>query len=193
MNLRHPFECLSSGLQVKLFVVFSSLAVLLLISLQLLGRPLVTQQAPLGIVSFELAGDFSTSVSILSSWDNTAKIYAGLNLGLDYLFIALYPIAIGLGCVLISEKLSRRLKLFSLVGVILAWTQLAAGAMDVVENYSLIELLMGSQEKIWSPVAFYCATVKFSFVILGLLYVSVGLLSTLFERQNASSALHGGE
>ena len=132
-------------------------------------------------------------MSILSSWDNTAKIYAGLNLGLDYLFIALYPIAIGLGCVLISEKLSRRLKLFSLVGVILAWTQLAAGAMDVVENYSLIELLMGSQEKIWSPVAFYCATVKFSFVILGLLYVSVGLLSTLFERQNASSALHGGE
>jgi hypothetical protein len=80
MELRHPFEWLSNSGQRCAFILFLGLAILVMISLQILGQPLVTEAAPAGIVSFELAGELSLAQRMVESWGDTGRVYAGLNL-----------------------------------------------------------------------------------------------------------------
>jgi hypothetical protein len=171
------------------FWVSTALALLTMIALQLLGAPLRTEASLSGIVSFELAGSLANIETILTSWDPTTRIYAGLNLGLDYLFIGTYVGAIGLGCVLVAESLGRHGRLLGATGVLLAWGMLLAGALDSVENYALIKLLLGSQANILALVARSCAIPKFLIVLLGLLYVILGaVISSVLGKRGQHSA-----
>lgn len=188
--MSHPFMWVSESSRKTVFWVFLGLAILLMIALQLLGAPLKTSAAPAGIVSFELAGSIDSTEKILSSWDALARAYAGLNLGLDYLFIVSYAGAIGLGCALLAASLARRLRVFAFIGVILSWAQLLAAACDATENYSLISLLLGSKTDGWALLARACAIPKFLIVLLGLAYLAVALIVLLVwaARRKASTA-----
>ena len=177
MNI-HPFLWLRDSSRKTTFWVSTALALLTMIALQLLGAPLRTEASLSGIVSFELAGSLAKIEAILRSWDPTTRIYAGLNLGLDYLFIATYVGAIGLGCVLVAESLGRHGRLGRAAGMLLSWGMLFAGALDCVENYALIKLLLGSRDNILAVVARFCAIPKFLIVVLGLLYVILGAVSS---------------
>jgi len=56
---------------------------------------------------------------------------------------------------------------------------IAAGILDSIENYALMNLLGESASQNWSETAFYCASLKFSLIGLGIVYniiVSVGKL-----------------
>jgi hypothetical protein len=59
----------------------------------------------------------------------------------------------------------------------LAWAQFAAALLDVVENYALIRVLLGTEQAIWPVIARWCAMPKFIIVALGLIYVIAGALS----------------
>ncbi len=168
MATRHPFSWLSTSEQKRAFVVLLTLTLVVMASMNALGRPLNTEVAPLGIISFELAGELSLARSMVESWGETGRVYAGLNLGLDYLFMAAYSSAIALGCVLAARSLSPR------VGLLLAWAQFGAALLDAVENYALIQVLLGSQQASWPVVARWCAIPKFLIVAAGLAYVGVG-------------------
>lgn len=182
MELRHPFEWLSNSGQRCAFVLFLCLAILVMIGLQILGQPLVTEVAPAGIVSFELAGELSLAQRMVESWGDTGRVYAGLNLGVDYLFLVAYAVAIGLGCVLVAGSLWQRIRFLSVVGVLLAWAQFGAGLLDALENYALIRVLLGSQREVWPVMARWCAVPKFLIVALGLVYVGVGTLIAVAVR-----------
>ena len=134
MIAQHPFGWLPEPVQGRAFVALFVLTVVVMASLQALGGPLITDAAPSGIVSFELAGDLATSQEILESWGPTGRVYAGVNLGLDYLFLFAYSSAIALGCVLAARRLSTRVKILVLVGVILAWLLFVAGLLDALEK-----------------------------------------------------------
>ena len=176
MTTLHPFNWLSTSGQRRAFVVLLALALAVMVSLNALGRPLNTEVAPLGIVSFELAGELSLAQSMVESWGQTGQIYAGLNLGLDYVFMVAYSSSIALGCVLVARSLSRRVEFLSFTGVLLAWAQFGAALLDAVENYALIQVLLGSQRVLWPAVARWCAIPKFLIVAAGLVYVGVGLV-----------------
>jgi len=176
MATRHPFNWLSASGQKRAFVVLLALTLVVMVSLNALGRPLNTEVAPLGIVSFELAGELSLARSMVESWGQTGQVYAGLNLGLDYLFMVAYSSAIALGCVLVARSLSRR------VGLLLAWAQFGAALLDAVENYALIQVLLGSQQVLWPLVARWCAIPKFLIVAAGLVYVSVGAVLAVLTK-----------
>jgi hypothetical protein len=172
----HPFLWVSESSRTRVFWVFFTLAVALMVILQLLGAPLRTAAAPAGIVSYELAGQAAESQKILSAWDAVEKAFAGLNLGLDYLFIVSYVGAIGLGCSLLAVKLVQRFRALAYIGVTLAWAQFLAAAFDSLENIALLKLLFGSEQPAWSVVARACAIPKFLIVLLGLLYILVALV-----------------
>ena len=174
----HPFLWLQDSSRKTTFWVSTALALLTMIALQLLGAPLRTEASLSGIVSFELAGSLAKIEAILTSWDPTTRIYAGLNLGLDYLFIGTYVGAIGLGCMLVAENLDRHGRLLGAAGMLLSWGMLLAGALDCVENYALIKLLLGSRANILAVIARFCAIPKFLIVLLGLLYVILGAVSS---------------
>jgi hypothetical protein len=188
MNLRHPFAWLSGPAQQRAFPPLLVLTLAVMVSLQGLGGPLQTAAAPLGIVSFELAGTLPAARSMVESWGARAQVYAGLNLGLDYLFIVAYASTIGLGCVLVARSLAGRFRVLYPVGAVLAWALLAAGLLDALENVALIRILLGSPSAAWPAIARWCAIPKFLLVAAGLVYVATGVVIALAAR-----ARKGGE
>lgn len=169
-----PYHWFPPSAQRPAFWVFLVLAIGLMLTLNALGRPLVGEAAPAGIVSYELAGNLDQARRILDAWGSEAQVYAGLNLGLDYLFLIAYPIAIGLGCLLVSQPSRSGPGRLVKVGALLGWALLAAGALDALENYALIRLLLGSGNPLWPAVARVCAIPKFLIVGVGLLFVLGG-------------------
>lgn len=193
MRLRNPFEWLSPSIQKRAFIPLVVFTLVVMASLQVLGGPLQTEAAPAGIVSFEFAGELSTAQSMVESWGQKSQVYAGLNLGLDYLFLVAYASAIGLGCVLISRRLSERVEFMGTLGIVLAWGQLAAALLDSIENYALIRVLLGSEQGLWPVVAQWCAVPKFLIVAAGLLYIVIGTVTIVIggwrNRKHGDSGL----
>ncbi len=96
MRLPHPFQWLSTSRQKGAFVLSVAITLAVMAGLMVLDRPLKTEAAPHGMVSFELVGDLCLARKMVESWGQTGRVYAGLSLGLDYLFLVAYPVSIGL-------------------------------------------------------------------------------------------------
>lgn len=166
--MKTPFDWIAANKQKPVFISLTILTVIVMGCLQLIGGPLVTDAAPGGIVTYEFAGDAPTAQAILTSWDAAGKVYAGLSLGLDFLFLFAYAGSIGLGCILIGRTVAPR------AGIWLAWGMVAAALFDYLENYALIRNLLGSELALWPVMARWCAIPKFALVGAGLLFVIGG-------------------
>ena len=138
-----------------------------IVALQITGAALKNEVAPAGIVSYEFAGDLSSVKAILNSWDAETKITAGINLGIDFLFLLLYSQAIALGCLLLGKYGKIKVGVISLI----ANLQFVAAFLDALENYALIQLLTGSLLDIWPSIAYWSALPKFVIVAMGLLFI----------------------
>ncbi|MBF0233070.1 MAG: hypothetical protein HQK65_08535 [Desulfamplus sp.] len=206
IQLVHPFEWLSHNAQKRAFIALAILTVVLMASLQILGMPLITKSAPYGIVSFEFAGDQIQAQKIVESWKlkdqvyagkgqvyagkdqvyaGKGQVYAGLNLGLDYLFLVIYSSCIGLGCVLISQKFVNQTGFLFSTGICLAWGQVVAALLDSVENYALIQVVLGSMKEFWPVMALWCASLKFILIALGIVYLVAGWFLCRFQGFNS--------
>ena len=157
--------------------------VILFLALGYFNKPLITEIAPNGIVSFELAKDINMSISIISSWNLNAKINAGLSLGIDFLYLVIYSIFFATSCYLISQKYINKNNLIFKTGLLLTKLQFVAALFDAIENIALIKLLIGSNNKIYSSIAFYFASIKFLIIALGIVYIIIGLLTSLFQKK----------
>jgi hypothetical protein len=60
------------------------------------------------------------------------------------------------------------------MGIIIAWAQFLAALLDGVENYGLIQILVGTNNEVWPVLAKWCAWPKFMIVGVGLVYVIIG-------------------
>jgi hypothetical protein len=176
MNIRHPFAWLSATGQKRAFLGVFVITLAAMMSMNIIGHPLVNETAPQGIVSFEFAGTVDAAHRMMESWGPQGRISAGLSLGFDYLFLVVYALCIALGCVLISRVMQYRVKIFVPLGVILAWAQFLAAILDAIENYALIRVLLGSTVDLWPALARLCAGPKFLIVSAGLLYIIIGLI-----------------
>lgn len=174
-----PWGWLEAAGQRGLFWGTAGLSVLVLITLNLQGRPLVTDRAPAGIVSFELVGSVEGATAMLAEWGEQGRVVAGINLGLDYLFLLVYPIALGLGCLQIARRCQRLGEkgrwMASLAGP-LAWEAIFAGGLDAIENAALIQVLLGATDPVWPQLARWMALPKFALVLLCLLYLLAGVV-----------------
>jgi hypothetical protein len=82
-----PYKWLSDSAQRSALLIFLLLSVTLLTGMHALDQTLITDAAPSGIVSFELAGNIKQAKQILEDWGPEGRIYAVLSLGLDFLFL----------------------------------------------------------------------------------------------------------
>ncbi len=169
--MKHPLENLSSNLRKPLFWVFLLATLALFVLFRILNTPLITPAASGGIVTFELAGSPASAQSILDSWDARAKLFAAFGLGLDYLFMPLYSLALMLGTLLAA---GRHKGWQYVLGAAAGWGALAAALFDAVENIALWRLLLGEAFSYLPRVAVLCAELKFALLALGLLYALVG-------------------
>ena len=65
--MKHPFQAISQTALVPVVIAFTAAALTLMVSLRIVDKPLQTDAAPSGIISYELAGDEETSLKILQS------------------------------------------------------------------------------------------------------------------------------
>jgi len=176
--INHPLARISAHSRPAVFAVLLIVTLIIMVILNLTGSPLRTNKAPAGIISYELAGNEETAASILNSWNNQAKVYAGFNLGIDYLWMIFYSTTIALGLVWVADA-------FNLKGILstalnlLAWGQWLAPLLDALENTALLIMLFNQPVSPWPLIAYWSAVLKFTLVILGILTV---LVSAFFYR-----------
>jgi hypothetical protein len=182
MNPTHPFQRLSYAAQKRALPPLIVATLALTAALQLIGRPLQTAAAPLGIVSFELAGTLAAAQAMIASWDSSAQLHAAFGLGLDYLYMPLYAVTIALACVRTAATSLRTPQAAAALGFLLAWGLGLAALLDAVENAALWQVLQGSTATAWPAIARWCAIVKFAWVIAGLLYAGTGAAVYLFRK-----------
>jgi hypothetical protein len=152
-----------------------------MIGLQLTGRNLVSLEAPWGIVSYEFAGTVDASQVILDSWDHRTKILAGFNLGLDYLFLILYPATIAFVVLWLVELLALGTIPRKLANII-AGSLVIAGILDALENSALLFMLVNSAKSPYSQIAYASAIGKFFLIGIGLIAVIVLLIDFIVKQ-----------
>ncbi len=172
-------DILNQKTGVKIFWILFCLTAITIIGMLITGKPLKTEAAPGGILSFELVGTLDGSHTIINSWKNEILTYAGINMGLDFLFLFLYGITIALSCLLISKRLPAHWKFFKKLGIWLAVVVIIAALLDIVENIALIKLLLGSENALLPVLAKWCAIPKFLLIFLAIVYVIIGLYPVL--------------
>jgi hypothetical protein len=195
--MQHPLEFIPDAYRKRIFLTLLALTFSLFAVFRVLDQPLRTPVAPNGIVSFELAGNAQAARAITDSWKqmslllssvaeqpnpdivNLPYVLAAFGLGIDYLFMPLYSFTLAFGTLLAG---GRHAGWLMSLGAVAGYGAFAAAVFDALENYALLQILLN---KIYSPypeVAYYCAALKFMFLIFGLLYVLAAWLLPKAER-----------
>jgi hypothetical protein len=169
--MQHPLEFLPMNLRKPLFYFFLMFTLAIFGLFSVLDQPLRTSAAPNGIVSFELARTLDESQSILHSWDENARLFAAFGLGFDYLFMLVYAAALSLGLLLAGAN---KTGWYSSLTNWLGWGAFAAGLFDAVENYALWQILTGNASSSLPQIAAFCATIKFTLLIAGVVVALAG-------------------
>ncbi|OGO31091.1 MAG: hypothetical protein A2Z16_15525 [Chloroflexi bacterium RBG_16_54_18] len=177
--MNNPVLFISPKFRKRVLVISMMAALALLALLNVVNRQLISSASPYGIISFELAGTLDSAQKILAGWGETDRLIAAFSLGLGYVFMLAYPLAIGLACSWIAEELALHHHPHAAFGIRLAWAQGLAALLDAIENISLMEVLLGIEIALWPRIAQICAAFKFVLVISGLLYALYGLVSYL--------------
>jgi hypothetical protein len=127
------------------------------------------------LVQFEIAKTVNKAQAIIGDWKSSGKYELGVkSTYLAYVFMVLYTLAIALGCRFISlctgnEIMIKGGKGFSLLIVL-------ATICDVAENIALFRTLHGPIRQWNVSIAYDLARVKFSIVIVCLLFILACLL-----------------
>ncbi len=164
--MQHPLEFIPLYFRKPLFYFFFAFTLVIFGVFRPLDVPLQTSAAPSGIVSFELARTLDSSQAMIQSWDENARLTAAFGLGFDYLFMPVYASALSLGLLLVG---SGKANWYRNITAWLGWGAFIAALFDAVENYSLWQALTGSMNPAFPQIAAFCATIKFIFLITGLL------------------------
>lgn len=174
-----PFQNLSPGSLLKSLLILLVVTLGCFLAIAATNQSLENAAAPLGILSLQFAGELSNAVSIINSWNETARLYAAFNLGLDSLFLVCYSLFLSLTCSYQARSWRHDFKGFSTAGFLLAWAMFATAVLDMIENYALWQLLLGSTNAHWPTLATLCATLKFGLILAGIGYIASGLLVRL--------------
>ncbi len=185
-RFRFPLDWICEKNQGRVFWGLFLLTVVVLVGLQAIDAHLKTAAASAGIVSFEMAGTLTRVRQILETWGGRGQVFAGLSLGLDFLFIVSYSSLLALGCQLTVRKFPGPGQVLVWIGGTLAWAQFLAALFDLVENFSLIRLLTGSFQSGLPSLARWCSVLKFSLVGLGILFLLLGFPAAMLAARRKS-------
>lgn len=149
------------------------------------GKPLKTATTPSGILHLEFAYDTVQVNKTLAAWnvnelpDKMAA--AKTNTYWDFLFIFFYA---GL-MYLSAKKLSgiyREGTGFEKAGKRIALLALVAGLLDIIENGCMLQSLNGNIQNWLAKTATVCASVKFTFLLIAVLYICISLPLSAYAK-----------
>lgn len=147
------------------------------------GALLKTPAAKMGIINLELAYNTAKTTSILNSWAPTADIdrmaAAKFNTYSDFLFLFFYAGFLFLACRAIADS---SIGAFTKWGHRIANATLVAGFADVLENTGILFSLNGLVSSIVSFCTAFFSVIKWSLVVIALLYIIIGLLALAYRK-----------
>jgi hypothetical protein len=180
--MKHPLQLIPTEMYRRFFLFMLASTLVIMVILNWVSAPLTTLAAPMGIVSYELAGTIDKAEQILVSWDTQTQLRAAFSLGFDYLFIPAYSLTIGLACIWVAGVIRARRWPFAMLGLPIAWGLLLAAFSDGVENIALTTMIFNSASSPWPQIAYGCAMVKFLLIFAGLIYAFYGFVVRLVIR-----------
>jgi len=122
------------------------------------------------LVQFEIAKTVNKAQLIVDNWKLTGKYGQVVkSTYFAYIFMILYTLAIALGCRFISACTGNEIMIKGGRGF--AWLILVATACDVVENIALSHTIHGPISQWDVSIAYNLARIKFSIVIVCLLFM----------------------
>jgi len=178
MIINNPLNSIPQGKKLAIFLWLLGATLATSVIMRMIGPV-----AP-NIVDYEFANTAAKAAGIINAWDAPARLQACLNMGFDYLYMPVYSTTIALACVMGAGVLAA--KGWRNLGMLLAWGLWLAAIFDAIENYALITMMFNGASDPYPAISAFCATVKFSLILLGLLYALVSLTIYLIKRMNSA-------
>jgi len=127
------------------------------------------------IVQFEIAKTVGKAQAIIQDWKQTGKYELSVkSTYFAYVFMILYTLAIALGCRFIAICTGNDIMIKGGRGF--AWLIVCASICDFIENIALSQTIRGPISQWNVSVAYDLARVKFSIVIVCILFMITCLL-----------------
>lgn len=158
-----------------------ALATLTYIGIAVIDLQLRSSATPYGIVSFEFCYLTDSCNTALVQWGSKQKALAMLSLGIDYLFLILYPAVIFIGLLLIAPSVPRNLLRFT---VVIARSCFVMGLADAVENFALIQIIVTESGEFYGGVATIFAAIKFTIFAISLLWLLLATVKYVLLARN---------
>lgn len=161
----------------QLFWLFFLLTIVYMIWVRTYLSPLSSDE----LVQFEIAKTVDRATVIIQDWKNSGKYERGVeSTNFAYLFMVLYTVAIALGCRFLSACTGNEIMIKGGKGF--SWLIVGATACDLVENMVLSRTIRGHISP-WNVTAAYdLARVKFSIVLICILFMLACVLYWLIGR-----------
>jgi|SRR5580658_5917841 hypothetical protein len=155
----------------QLFWLFFLLTIAYVIWVRNYLSPLTSDE----LVQFEIAKTAGNARTIIQDWKNTGKYEQGVqSTYFAYIFMALYTLAIVFGCRFLSALTGNDVLMKGGTGF--SWLVITATTCDLVENIALSRTIRGDISQWNVTVAYDLARVKFSIVIVCILFMLICLL-----------------
>jgi hypothetical protein len=150
----------------QLFWLFFVLTIVYMIWIRSYLSPLSSGE----IVQFEIAKTVNKANAIIQDWRNTGKYEQGVkSIYFSFLFMVLYTIAIALGCRFISACTGNDIMIKGGRGF--SWLIGIATICDIIENIAMSRTLQGTVSQLNVTTAYNLARIKFSIVIVCVLFM----------------------
>ncbi len=177
------FEKFKDNLNYKIILIITLISLFFFILLTVLAGPIeetLVSMSGYGVMDFEFAWTAEKINLIFNAWGTEGKQLEAIAVTWDFAYIFAYGFFI-FGAILLETKyLEGKLKD---VSIYIAFTPLIAGVFDAIENINL--LLMISNDSFISSgspfIASLCATIKFSFLIVGIVFFFAVLMIILIK------------
>ena len=162
---------------VILLITCIGLTIFLLIN-QLIFTSLPIEVPSYGILDFEFAWTASQISLIFTAWGSEGMTLHATGIYWDFLYILGYGSLIAGLIFIISRKLSGKMQF---IGFYMVFTPFLAGIFDCIENFLLLFMLNNPSgfSTVIPLVTGVMATIKFSLLIIGILFFLLALLILL--------------
>ena len=155
----------------------------LFVAITVLGLPLRTDEAQLGIVSLQLAASPDVAARMLDSWASVLRSRVLWTHGLDLVLPFAYALAVGTA----ATRAAARVAAVGPSAQIAAGAVLVAAIMDQVENVAMVLTILDAPS--WGSVliTLASATIKFATLV-----VAIGALGVTLQRARSSGGVDDG-
>lgn len=143
-------------------------------------QPLGAAVTEYNILDYEFAWTPEQVIIIFATWGTNGMILQAAGIYWDFLYIMGYGSFAFSGVLLVARKLSRT---WQILGLYVTFIAILAGLFDIIENIFLLVMLFEPSSIISAvpAIAGIMATMKFSALLIALLYFISGLMIVIIQ------------